>query len=442
MAHDEGSRAGFVRGLSLLGAVALIVGNMVGTSIYTLPASLAKEVGPLGLFAWGLTAAGYLFVAIVYARLGTRFPRTGGPYVYAREAFGDFTGFQTVWMYWLSATIGNAAIAQAVVAYVAGFSSALDHSPTGQFLLAQAMLWILCGVNVLGVKHGARLQIVILFVNLIPLSLIALLLLGSFDSRNLVPLAPHGWSALPYGMTLVVWAYSGIESATVPAEEVDAPERTIRRGTMIGYVVATGVLLLTALAVAGAVPNDVVAAESARPIAAAAEMRIGPWAGWAIAVAAIVAGLGTLNGWVLMAGRIPVSAASDGLFFPRLARLHPRFGTPATSLVVGSVVASAMLFLVLGRSLLDAFNTIVQLALLTTLLPHLAACVADFALYRRDRARGVATAGRGIAATSLIATAFVLLTIAGLDPWIWAFGVGVFVAGIPLYAWLRARPRG
>src|SRR5438876_8941206 len=111
----------FVRGVTLLGAVALVVGNMVGTSMYTLPASLAQAVGPLGIVAWLLTALGYLGVALVYANLGARYPRTGGPYVFAREAFGDFAGFLSVWLYWISAVIGNAGIVTGVVAYAEGF---------------------------------------------------------------------------------------------------------------------------------------------------------------------------------------------------------------------------------------------------------------------------------------------------------------------------------
>src|SRR5688500_13182404 len=106
-----------VRGVTLAGATALVVGNMVGTSIYTLPASLASTAGPLGILSWILTAFGYFFVAVVYASLGTRYPQTGGPYVYAREAFGEYLGFQTVWAYWFSAVIGNAGIAIGVVAY-------------------------------------------------------------------------------------------------------------------------------------------------------------------------------------------------------------------------------------------------------------------------------------------------------------------------------------
>ena len=108
-AGATGPGAGFKRSLSLLGVVALCVGNMVGTSIWTLPASLAEKVGPLGLVSWVVTAAGYLLVAVVYASIGTRYPRTGGPYGFAREAFGEFAGFSTMWAYWLSAVIGNAA---------------------------------------------------------------------------------------------------------------------------------------------------------------------------------------------------------------------------------------------------------------------------------------------------------------------------------------------
>ena len=112
---------------------------MVGTSIYTLPASLAKATGPFGLVAWAFVAFGYLFVALVYSRLGTRFPRTGGPYVYARHAFGDLTGFITVWSYWLSAVIGNAAIVTGAVGYIAGFSPALAASTRSPRLIRFAV---------------------------------------------------------------------------------------------------------------------------------------------------------------------------------------------------------------------------------------------------------------------------------------------------------------
>ena len=433
-------RPSLVRGLTLLGTVALVVGNMVGTSVYTLPASLAGTTGPLGVAAWALTAAGYLFVALVYASLGTRYPLTGGPYVYAREAFGDFAGFQAVWAYWLSAVVGNAGIATGVVGYAVGFSPALSGSVLLQFLLAQGLIWGLCLLNVLGIRNSARLQVAVMCMSAIPMLLVSAAMLPSLDPANFVPFAPHGYGTLAAGAALVVWAYSGVESACVPAEEVRSPERTIRRGTMIGYALATVIFLVAAVAVTGAMPNDVVAS-SARPIALAAERTLGPWAGALIGVAAIVAGIGTLNGWILMAGRIPLTAARDRLFFHALGRVHPRFGTPHVALVVGTAIASAMLLLYFQKTLLGVFNFIVLLAVLTTLIPHLYAAAAELMLARRHPERYTPRERRRAHLFAPIAFAFVLYTMYGVGAEVVLWGFLLLMAGTPLFIWFSTRPQ-
>jgi basic amino acid/polyamine antiporter, APA family len=376
-------RGTFVRGMSLLGAIALVVGNMVGTSMYTLPASLAKEVGPLGIVAWLLVAVGYFGVAVVYADLGARRPRTGGPYGFAQEAFGDFAGFISVWLYWISLLIGNAGIATGVVAYAQGFFPVLGTSPFARFAVAQTLLWSLCAINIVGVRHSARLQIGIMIVNLGALFLLLGGSIPAIEPANYEPFAPKGWSALAIGTALVVWAYGGVETATVPAEEVKQPHSTIWRGTMIGYAIATAVFLLMAVTVAGVLPNDAVAS-SARPLALVVEKAIGPTAAGVISICALVAGVGTLNGWILVTGRAPISPARDGLFFQRMARLHPRFNTPVFALVTGTAVASAMLLLMLSNSLLDTFSFIVLLSVGAALAPHLITAAAYLALVRRD----------------------------------------------------------
>jgi APA family basic amino acid/polyamine antiporter len=376
-------RGTFVRGMSLIGAIALVVGNMVGTSMYTLPASLAKEVGPAGILAWVLVAVGYFGVAVVYADLGGRRPRTGGPYGFAQEAFGDFAGFISVWLYWISLLIGNAGIATGVVAYAQSFFPVLGTSPLARFAVAQGLLWGLCFVNVIGIRHSARLQIAIIVINIAGLFILLGGSLPAIDTANYQPFAPKGWSSLGIGTALVVWAYGGVETATVPAEEVKQPHETIWRGTMIGYVIATVVFLLMAIVVAGVLPNDQVAS-SARPLAMVVEKAIGPTAAAIISVCALVAGIGTLNGWILVTGRAPISAARDGLFFPRMAKLHPRFNTPVFALVTGTAIASGMLFYMLSNTLLDAFNFIVLLSVGAALAPHLITAAAYLALVRRD----------------------------------------------------------
>lgn len=431
---DRPKPAAFVRGLGLVSAVALIVGNMVGTSVYNLPAALAKACGPLGLVAWGVTALGYLFVALTYAALGARHPRTGGPYVFARAAFGDLPAFLVCWSYWVSSTIGNASIALGAVAYASPWFGGARSRWT-DFALAQALVWGLCWLNVRGVRAGARAQIALLALNVVPLIALSCAMLGSFDARNLQPFAPHGWSALPAGVALVVWAYCGVESATVPAEEVAAPERTIRRATMLGYALGTLAFFVAALAVAGAVPNATIADEDAQPLALAAAHTLGPWAASAIGIAAVAAACGTLNGWILMVGRIPVSAASDGLFFPALARLHPRHGTPHVALIVGALVTSVALALVLVDSLLGAWTSVVALSVLTSLVPHLVTCIAHVALAWRARE---ARRGRDLAIGAL-GVAFTLYAISGLDGPTLGWGALALVVGLPAWLWLRAQ---
>jgi APA family basic amino acid/polyamine antiporter len=434
--HD---RPPLVRGLTLLGTVALVVGNMVGTSVYTLPASLAQAVGPLGIVAWGLTAAGYLFVALVYASLGTRYPFTGGPYVYAREAFGDFAGFQAVWSYWISTVVGNAAIVTAVVGYAVGFSRPLAESTLLQFALAQALLWGLCLLNVLGIRQSARLQVAVMCACALPMLFVSLAMLPHARAAHFTPFAPHGWGALAAGAALVVWAYSGVESATVPAEEVQQPGRTIRRGTLVGYALATAIFLVAAVAVTGALPAAEIAA-SPRPIALAASRTLGPAAGTFIGAAAIAAGIGTLNGWILMAGRIPLTAARDGIFFRAMGRVHPRFGTPHVALVVGTAVASTILGLYFFKSLLGVFNFIVLLSVLLTLVPHLYAAAAELMLSRRDPARYTAADRRRARWIAPVAFAFLLYTVYGVGADVVLWGFLALLAGIPLYIWFATRP--
>jgi amino acid transporter len=419
--------SGLRPGLSLLGVVALIVGNMVGTSIYTLPASLSAAAGPLSIAAWVLTGLGYWFVALVYARMGTRFPRTGGPYVYARAAFGDYAGFLAVWAYWFSATVGNAAIALGVVGYLKQLVPGALGLPGIDCWLALALLWILTLLNVLGVKWGARISIAILFLNVLPLLALTLLSAPAVQAANYEPFAPEGWGALPAAAALVVWAYSGIESAAVPAEEVVDPGRTIRLGTLLGYALGTLVFLGTAVVIAGVLPRAELS-RSEEPMALLAQQGFGSAGAWAIRCAAILAGVGTLNGWILMAGRIPVSAAEDGLFFRGLARVHPRFGTPAVALVAGSLVASVALLANLSQGLLATFQFVVALTVLTSLVAHLLAAAAQWKLSRGEpRARVVA----------LAAGAAIVFFIAGCGTEVGLWGLGVILAGTPLYFWLK-----
>jgi len=158
-----------------------------------------------------------------------------------------------------------------------------------------------------------------------------------------------------------------------------------------------------------------------------------------IGVGAIVSGVGTLNGWTLMAGRIPVSAARDGLFFPAMARLHPRHGTPHVALITGSVVTSVMLTLYFNRSLLGVFTFVALFAVLTTLVPHLLAMAAEAVLARRAPSRYSAAERRRAGVVAPLAFVFVLYTVYGVGLEVALWGLAAILAGLPLYVGLRRR---
>ena len=433
-------RRTLMRDLTLFGTVALVAGNMLGTSLYTLPASVASVAGPIGIFSWVITAGGFLLLALLYAQLGPRYPRTGGPYVFAREAFGEYAGFQTVWMYWLSAVVGNAAIVTGAVGYAVNFSPTLADSRMLQFALAQGVLWILCLINILGVKQSARVQKSIILINIVPLVLLSLALF-KFNPANFHPFTPKGtWTPVAAGSALMVWAYAGIESATVPAEEMQAPQRTIRLGTLLGYGLATLIFLLSAVAVIGALPNDVIAS-SPRPLELAVRETLGAWPAIAVRTAAVGASIGVLNGWILMAGRIPFSAAQDGLFFSAFARIHPRFGTPYVALICGCVITSIMLtlYFIPGSTLLSVFNFTVLLANLGTLFPYLYNSAAALMLARRDRERFTMREQRRTSVLALACFAFLMWTTWGVGATVVFWGFLVLLVGTPLYIWFRTR---
>jgi len=322
--------------------------------------------------------------------------------------------------------VGNAAIALGVVGYLKQLVPGALGLPGIDCGLALGLLWILTLLNVLGLKWGARISIAILFLNVLPLLAITLLCAPHVQAANYAPFAPEGWSSLPAAAALVVWAYSGIESGAVPAEEVVDPVRTIRLGTLLGYALGTLVFLGTALVIVGVLPRAQLS-HSEEPMALMAQQSFGSAGAWAIRCAAILAGIGTLNGWILMAGRIPVAAAQDGLFFKQLARVHPRFGTPAAALVVGTLVASAALLANLSHSLLQAFEFVVALTVLTSLVAHLLAAAAQWKLVRESRARLVAAC----------ACAAIVFFIAGCGLEVGLWGLGVVLAGTPLYFWLE-----
>ena len=439
-AAGASARPKLKRSLGLWMATALVIGNMVGSGVFLLPASLAGEAGPASIFAMVLTGIGAMLLAAVFATLGRAFPRTGGPYAYARRAFGDFIGFQTAWGYWIAAWAGNAAIAIAFVAYASVFWSDLSSNHVLAAGVAAALIWALTAINILGARESGWVQVVTTVLKFVPLAAIGVIGLFYMDAGNFTPFHPAGGSDWHIGAaaTLALWAFIGLESATVPAEEVKDPERNVYRSTLIGTLVTTLIYIVAVVAIIGIVPATQLA-NSESPFADAANIMWGGNWGNVIAVVAMISTLGALNGWILLQGRIPLAAAEDGLFPKQFAKVHGKRRTPVFGLVVSSVLLTGLMFANYNASLVDVFTQVILLATLTTLVPYTFSAAAELHMFFSDRALFSPKKLTRDAIIAFLALAYSVWAIWGAGEEIIAKGFILLLAGIPVYLWLKWR---
>ena len=430
--------------LGLWACMALVVGNVIGVGIFTLPASLAA-FGGLALAGWLLTAAGALVLALVFARLSQLVPEAGGPYAYTRAGYGDFTGFLIAWGYWIGLWASVAALAVGLMNYLtAGARAAgVDAALTGA--IAIVGLWLMTWFNLRGVKGAGHFQTITTVLKLIPLVAIGTVGLFAANWSNFAPIVPPEYpstfSAVAAAAALTMYSFLGIESATVMAGNVDQPSRTIPRATVIGTLVTAIVYIFSTIGVMGALPPDVLGA-SAAPYSDAAAMIWGPWAAFIVTIGVVIAGVGALNGFVMLQGQVPMAAAQDRLFPARFARLS-RTGVPAFGCVISSLLATVVLVVYYAglssgsKGLVDAYNSIILLATFTTLVPYAFCAMAELLLYVQDSPRFSSRRLRGAVPVAVLAFAFAFLTIVGSGGQTALYGFASLLLGVPVYVWMR-----
>lgn len=418
-AVSERKEGELVRGLGLAGAIALVAGNIIGSGIYVIPASLADAAGPLSLLAWPIVALGYLCLNALYADLAEAYPIQGGLQVYAEKAFGPLAGLLAASLYWISCVVGNAAFMTAFVGYAQVFFPGLA-SPLASFLLAQALLWSLTLVNLGGVRSGAAVQMVTTVLKVLPLFVLAVALVPFASSANVEPFAPKGFGALFPAIALVAWPFLGSETATVPAGEMKDARRTIRLAAFLGFGVAALVYFAVALTLALGIPSAELAG-SASPLALAAERTLGPGGKTFVTLGALVSIAGILNGWVLIAGRLPQAAARDGYMPRALAHLNPRTGVPARALVLSGLVAGALASTYFVHGLLDAFNFIALASTATALVAIAMVAAALVVLVRREPERFQPAQRRRAPLLAAVSLGVVFVMLRGSGWQVWAF---------------------
>jgi basic amino acid/polyamine antiporter, APA family len=355
----------------LAAAMALIVGSIIGVGIFNLPTSLAAY-GPITLASMGLTTVGALALALLFASLSRRLPADGGPYAYARAAFGNPLGFTNAWSYWITAWAGNAAIAVGWVLYVEHFINK-GHNKWISVLLVLIGLWIPAAINLSGVKNMGSVQVVTTIIKFVVLAFMSTVGLFFISSANFHPWNVSGESAINAiggGMAIALFSYLGVETAAVAAAKVRNPDRNIPRATVLGTIACAVVYLLSLTAVFGIVPTSKLVDATAPFSDAVNAIFGGTWAGNVMALAVIISGFGALNGWTMICAEMPLAAAKDGLFPERFKRMSKN-EVPWFGIVASTVLASiAMIINYLGSSGATVFTTLVLMTGITAAIPY------------------------------------------------------------------------
>jgi APA family basic amino acid/polyamine antiporter len=405
---------------------------MIGAGVYVLPAALAGY-GSISVIGWILSALGSLVLAKIFGNFSKIIVnKSGGPYIYTREGFGDFIAFLVAWGYWISIWVGNAAVTIAILSALSFFFPALETNPLLAVVTGLCFIWFFSWINSRGVKASGRIQVITTILKLLPLVMIILVGFFVFDINNFPEFNMTGKSdmtTIALVATMTLYAFLGVECATIPAENIKNPEITVPRATMLGTVITTIVYILSTIVLFGIFPAEVLR-NSPTPFAEAANLIGGEYAGYFVSAGAVIAGLGALNGWILISGQIPMSTARDNLF-PRIFKKENSKGAPALGIVIGSLLTSVVMLMNFSENLVKQFEIIVLLTTFTALIPYLLTA-ASYALviieHRFDLPGRVKTL-----VLSALGISYSFWALFGSGQEIVYYGMMLLLLGIPFY---------
>jgi len=417
--------------MTLLPATMLVAGNMIGTGLFLLPVNLAS-VGGIAIFGWIVATAGAAALGLVFAKLGELDPQEGGPYAYARDFLGPYVGFQTNYVYWFGNWIGNIAVAVAAVGYLAELVPALA-TPPASVIATAAVIWILTYANIRGPKVVGLLETWTMSLALIPI--VAIGIFGWFWFHPDIFRAAWNVSgtsnthAVLRAASIALWAYMGVESASVSAGVIENPKRNIPLATLIGLAISAVVYIASSTVIMGIIPNAQLQTSHA-PFAEAARMAVGTPGMVIIAVCAVLKSVGSLGGWMLLVGQSSKAAADDGMFPKVFSRIN-QYGAPGRGLVIVGVLMTVVLFATMSPTIAQQFNQIIDLAVILVVVPYIYASVAVVkVMFDHHVPPRTFTLFKWIAIAAVL---YCLATILGGDPRTVVHAMVALLLSVPLY---------
>lgn len=423
--------------LSLPILISLVVGNMIGTGIYVLPASLA-QYGSISLLAWIYTSIGAIFFALTLTALNRRLPRTGGLYVFCRVAYGNMAGFIVGYLYWVANMVSIAGITIASIGYLGYIWPVFDsNSPqfSEYFVLGceLAVIWTFTLINTIGIHAAGVVQLILTVTKILPLLAISLLGLGYVHLDNLTPITLNSetnFTAIGSAAALTFWAFIGLETATIPAENTKGSS-DIFKATFFGTLGTSIIYILSTFVLMGMIPASKLASNQF-PFAEAGQIVFGAGSAAVIAIFAVISGLGALNATILVQGQIVFAAARDKLFPARFAKLS-KHDVPIAGQLFSSTLVTILMIVTLEPTLLEQFNNIALLAGLFTLMAYLGSALAELKFLYQDFGFSHKLLWNKSTPVALIAITYCIWMISNFTNIFLLYGVGSIIVFAVIY---------
>ncbi|MFT4111964.1 APC family permease [Silvibacterium sp.] len=451
--NDSPQRHELPRVLRTSHATAIVVGTLIGSGIFLVPHEMMQSTGSSGLvyLAWIVGGLLSLFGAMTYAELSTLQPYTGGEYVYLRGAYGDLTAFLYMWTWFAVAKPAS------IASVTTGLARTLAIFPAFRWLPAEAVhvpfaitwaqlfaivaTWGITGLNYLGIKKAGDFQLIFTWLKgLLILAIAGFCFasgMGHWTNFTTVFTGAHGgFSGFMVALIAALWAYDGWNDLTMVSGEVQHPEKSLPIALIAGLGIVGVLYMATNAAIQYILPASAIAA-APRPAVSALALVTGHWGAALVSAVMALSIFVTLNGTIMSGARIPFAAAQDGLFFRRMADVHPRFQSPSTSLLVQALLTTGLL-LAVGR-----FQQLFELAIFAEWLFYMITATTIFH-YRRTAPAAKTFRAWGYPAVPLlfIAAAAVLLYFSYVENLISSLlGSAIILLGIPLFFVIRRNTR-
>jgi basic amino acid/polyamine antiporter, APA family len=453
--NGKSRNAELSRDLGVSHASAVVVGTIIGSGIFLVPAEMMQAVGSAKLvyLAWLVGGLLSFFGALTYAELGAMKPQAGGEYVYVRDAYGPLAGFLYAWTWFVIAKPASVATIATGLVRILGTFAIFSFFPSNAISIPFAITWgqlvaiaaaiLISLLNYLGVKKAGEFQLVFTVLKVVIILGIVIVCFspntsaesGWANFATTFTGAKGGIAGFMAALVAALWAYDGWNDLNMVAGEVKHPERNIPIALIAGVATVGALYVLVNAGVQYVLPASAIAA-SPRPASDAVAFILGHMGASIVSAGMAISMLVTLNGTIMSGARVPYAVARDGYFFSSVADVHPRFHTPSVAIVLQAILSIALLLL--GGN----FRQLFSLAIFAEWLFYMISGSTVFIFRWREpnAPRPYRMFGYPLVPALFIATAAVLLYYTFRGDWPNSFyGLLVILAGAPVFAWFRRR---